>query len=95
MRKGQKEVADKFSIKHAVSDANDLLSIERLDAVSICTSNSSHCALGLAAAEAGKHILCEKPMAITVEEAKRMKDAAERNGIIFVMGFRTGLKVRT
>jgi predicted dehydrogenase len=87
-----KEVADKFSIKHAVSDANDLLSIERLDAVSICTSNSSHCALGLAAAEAGKHILCEKPMAITVEEAKRMKDAAERNGIIFVMGFSNRFK---
>ena len=57
-RKG-KEVAEKFGIKYAVSDANDLLSIECLDAVSICTSNSSHCALALAAAEAGKHILCE------------------------------------
>jgi len=87
-----KEIAGKFGIRHAVSDINDLLSIERLDAVSICTGNNVHCMLAEAAAKAGKHILCEKPMAVTVEEARRMKDAAKRNNIIFMMGFTNRFK---
>lgn len=82
-----KEVSNKYGIKHAFTDYRDLLSIGEIDAVSICTGNNFHQPIAVAAANAGKHILCEKPMAMNVEEAKSMLDAKEKNNIIFMMGF--------
>lgn len=54
---------------------------EAVDAASICTPHILHCPLALEAAAARKHILCEKPIALTVEDATRMNDAAERSGV--------------
>ncbi len=59
----------------------DALADEKVDAVSICSPHSFHCAQTLAAVEAGKHVLVEKPMAMDVEEATRMLAAAEANGV--------------
>lgn len=58
----------------------DLLSRGGIDAVHICTPNSSHCALTLQALAAGKHVMCEKPMAETYADACRMIEAAHRSG---------------
>ena len=55
--------------------------------MSICTGNVSHESLVLAAAEAGKNILCEKPMAISVEQAENMRRAVEKNNVTFMMAF--------
>ncbi|MBV7332716.1 Gfo/Idh/MocA family oxidoreductase [Chloroflexi bacterium TSY] len=62
-------------------DYTDALSDPTIDAVSICTPHPLHCPMALAAAEAGKHILVEKPMALTVADATRMIEAANAHGI--------------
>src|SRR5687767_1263168 len=62
------------SLDAALADAE-------VDAVSICTPHQLHCEMAIAAAQAGKHVLVEKPMATTVEEATRMIVAAEAHGV--------------
>lgn len=82
-----KEVAEKYGFKHAVSSLDELLGMEELDAVSVCTWNNGHAESVIAAANAGKHILCEKPMAMTVAEAEAMAEAVRKNNVTFMMGF--------
>lgn len=81
-----KEVADKYNIK-AVKDFNELVSLDNVDAVSICTWNNAHAPAAIAAANAGKHILCEKPMSMNTDEAFAMMETAQKNKITFMMGF--------
>lgn len=80
-------MAEKFDIKHTYTDMNEMLLLEELDAVSICTWNSAHAPCTIAALNAGKHVLCEKPMSTSEEEAKAMKEAAERNNKLLMIGF--------
>jgi predicted dehydrogenase len=53
----------------------------QIDIVDICTPNDTHCEISIAAAKAGKAILCEKPLGRTIAEAKRMTDAVRRAGV--------------
>lgn len=62
------------------TDYKQLLQDETLDVVHVLTPNSSHSVITVAALEAGKHVMCEKPMAINSLEAKKMLDAADRAG---------------
>ena len=62
-------VKEKYQIPHAFTDYRDLLAIEELDAVSVCTPNLTHVPISIDALEAGKHVLCEKPVAVTGKEA--------------------------
>lgn len=71
------EVAEKHNIPHVFKDYKDMF--EKVDAVTICTPNKFHAEISIAALEAGVHVLCEKPMAITVEECEAMIAAAEKN----------------
>ena len=64
-----------------------LLADASLDAVINPLPNSMHCEWTIKAAEAGKHILCEKPLAVTTEEARRMIDAANANSVVLVEAF--------
>ena len=64
-----------------------LLADPEIDAVYISLPNSLHCEWAVAAAEAGKHILCEKPMAVTLAEFDRMAAAAEANGVTLFEAF--------
>ncbi|HXQ50597.1 MAG TPA: Gfo/Idh/MocA family oxidoreductase [Stellaceae bacterium] len=57
-----------------------------IDAVWVATPNTTHCEHVLAAAEAGKHVICEKPMAVTLDECDRMIAAAARAGVQLVQG---------
>lgn len=77
----------RFGIPKAYDKYEDVLSDADIDCISICTGNVSHESLAVAAAKAGKHILCEKPMAISVQEAENMKRAADENGVTFMMAF--------
>ncbi|HEY3824859.1 MAG TPA: Gfo/Idh/MocA family oxidoreductase, partial [Bryobacteraceae bacterium] len=73
-------LADELSIDRATSDYRELLADPSIDAVHICTPNSLHFPMAKAALEAGKHVLCEKPLATSVAEAREMiRLAMERN----------------
>jgi len=67
-------------------DHRDLLKLDELDAVSVCTPNKAHCEITLNALKAGKHVLCEKPMAMNPREAQRMVTAAAKAGTVFQIG---------
>ncbi|GGI44877.1 oxidoreductase [Paenibacillus marchantiophytorum] len=61
------------------SDYRELLEDQSIDVVHICTSNDSHAEIAIAALEAGKHVMCEKPMATRSDEARRMVEAAKQS----------------
>ena len=63
------------------TDYNELLRWDDVDAVDICTTEYSHAPIAIDAAEYGKHILVEKPMTSTVEDADRLLEATSRNGV--------------
>jgi len=71
------EVGDAFGIVSRYADAEQMLADEHLDLVSIVTPNRFHRALTLAAFDAGCHVLCEKPMAMNLAEAREMAAAAK------------------
>lgn len=68
-------------------DYHDLLSDPEIDLVHVLTPNVAHCAISVAAFEAGKHVMCEKPMAATSADAKQMLDAWKRSGKKFTIGY--------
>ena len=75
--KRAEEMANKYQAK-AYTDFNDMFLNPNIDAVSVCTPNSFHAPISIAALEAGKHVLCEKPMATSREEAEAMIQAAKK-----------------
>ena len=74
--------ATEWSVRHAFADFRDLLDLPGLDAVSICTPNAAHHAPTLAAAAAGKHVLCEKPISLSLTEADEMIAACHDAGVV-------------
>ena len=77
----------KYGITRLYTDYNEMLKLEELDAVSVCTWNSAHCECTVAALKAGKHVLCEKPMALNAEQAELMRKTAEEAGKLLMIGF--------
>ncbi|MDD3744107.1 MAG: Gfo/Idh/MocA family oxidoreductase [Lentimicrobiaceae bacterium] len=71
----------------AYPSVHDILCDERIDAVSICTPNNTHAEYAMEAMSHGKHVLCEKPMACSVKEAKEIIDAAEKYKRKLFVGF--------
>lgn len=82
-----KEMGEKYGVERLFTKKEDLLALEEIDAVSVCTWNSEHAPCTIAALNAGKHVLCEKPMAMNAAEAETMKAAAEKNGKLLMIGF--------
>ncbi|MBU7316317.1 Gfo/Idh/MocA family protein [Paenibacillus oleatilyticus] len=70
----------------AYTDYETLLREVKPDAVSVCTPNALHAPVSIAAAKAGAHVLVEKPMAATEEEALAMIKAAKENGVYLMVG---------
>ena len=70
----------------AYATVEDLLANPEIDAVSVCAANFAHAELTIAALNAGKHVLCEKPMAITLAECEAMVEAAKKNGKLLMIG---------
>jgi len=81
-----KQVAEEHQIPKTFTDWQDLLK-EDLDAVTICLPNYLHSEVAVAAFEAGKNVLCEKPLAINAAEGKKMVEAAKRAGKKLMVGF--------
>lgn len=76
----------KWNIPATYDDYNEMLAREDLDLVSVCLPNSLHHDVVLAAAKAGRHVFCEKPLATTVEDAREMLDACGRAGVKLFYG---------
>ena len=70
----------------AYATVEELLANPDIDAVSVCAANFAHAELTIAALNAGKHVLCEKPMAITLSECEAMVEAAKKNGKFLMIG---------
>lgn len=81
--------AEKFGIEGAkvYEDYKELLKDESIDVVHVCTPNRSHSFITIDSLEAGKHVMCEKPMAKTYAEAKAMCEAAKRTGKKLTIGY--------
>ena len=71
------------------TDYKELLADETIDVVHVCTPNRSHSFITVDALDAGKHVMCEKPMAINSAEAKKMLDAAARSGKKLTIGYQS------
>jgi len=79
--------AAKFGWMEVETDWERVISRDDIDVIDICTSNQSHMPIAIRAARAGKHILCEKPMAIDADEARRMLDTALKAGVRHMIAF--------
>lgn len=82
-----KKLAEDFDIPDIYTDYRELLARDDIDAVSVCVPNFLHKEITVAALQAGKHVLCEKPMAMNADEAKAMLAAANESGKILMIGF--------
>ena len=82
-----KKQGEKYGVTRLYTDMNDLLALPEIDAVSVCTWNAAHAPCTIAALNAGKHVLCEKPMSVNKELAMEMQAAAEKNGKVLMIGF--------
>lgn len=77
-----KEARDRLGFNEAATSWQAVLARKDIDIIDICTPGDSHAEIAIAAAEAGKAILCEKPLANDLSEAERMHAAAQRAGVI-------------
>ena len=81
-----KEAAERFDAEGWTTDYSSLLENDEIDAVFICTPDHLHREPAIAAAQAGKHVFLEKPLASSVEDADAIIAAAESAGIVFTVG---------
>lgn len=80
-----KAAAQKFDIPYVFTDYHKMLQMEELDLVSVATPPFLHHPMVMAALEAGKHVLCEKPMALNTMEAQEMYRRAEEAGVVHLI----------
>jgi predicted dehydrogenase len=92
-----KEKAERYQVAAVYTDYKELLADSTIDAVSVCTWNHRHAEISIAALEAGKNVLVEKPLSKTVEEALRMQETVRRTGKLLQVGYvrRYGSNVKT
>jgi predicted dehydrogenase len=81
-RENAERVAGEFGIGHVADDWREVITREDVDLVSIVTPPSTHLEMALSALEAGKAVLCEKPMAMSAEEADVMRRRADEKGLL-------------
>ena len=83
------QAAEQYGTENAkvYEDYKELLRDESIDVIHVLTPNISHAEISIAAMEAGKHVLCEKPMAKTASEAKEMLDVAKSTGKKLTIGY--------
>ncbi|HZG15442.1 MAG TPA: Gfo/Idh/MocA family oxidoreductase [Candidatus Bathyarchaeia archaeon] len=82
-----RETAEQCGIPKAYGSYEELLADDSIDAVYIPLPNHLHLEWTIRAAEAGKHVLCEKPLALTAQEAERMVQACEKAGVLLAEAF--------
>ncbi len=81
------QAAPALGFERATGDWRELVADPQIDVVDICTPNHLHAEMALAALAAGKHVYCEKPLALDVRESATIVDAAKRAGVRTAIGF--------
>lgn len=79
-KNNRKKFSEQFNVP-VHSGYDELLSRNDLDAVSICTPSGTHLEFGIKAAEAGKHVIVEKPIEVTVERGRKLVESCRKNGV--------------
>jgi predicted dehydrogenase len=82
---GVSRAASALGWQEAATSWEDIVRRDDVDVVDICTPGDSHAEIAIAAAEAGKAVFCEKPLANTLDEAERMLDAVRRAGVVHMI----------
>ncbi len=82
-----REGAEKFGVQKAYGDWRDLIGDSDVDVVDIATPTNLHAPIALAAIQAGKHVIVDKPMALSSTEAAEMLEAAQRAGVVHAVTF--------
>lgn len=82
-----RDLADRFSVPHAFGSYEEMLASDVIDAVYIPLPTSQHVEWTIKAADAGKHVLCEKPIALKASEIDQLIAARDRNGVIVSEAF--------
>jgi len=78
------KLADRFKIPKAYTDYRELAADPGVEAVTITSPNALHCEMTVAFAKAGKHVICEKPLCVTLDEADAMIEACRANGVLLL-----------
>ena len=81
------KLAEAWGFERSSDDWQRVCDDPDIDVVDICTPNHLHKEMALAAIQAGKHVYCEKPLALTAEDARLIRDAADAAGVVTAMGF--------
>ena len=81
------DFAKKYNVPHVYGSYDEMLRDAPIDAVSVTTWNNAHAPATIAALKAGKHVLCEKPLAMNAREAQQMEDTAKEAGRLLMVGF--------
>ena len=84
------DAAERWGWQRAETDWRALVDSDDIDLIDICSPGDTHAEIAIAALAAGKHVLCEKPLANTLDEAEAMTDAAEQaagSGVLAMVGF--------
>lgn len=76
-----------WQLDKTTTDYREICADPNIDALVIATPNFTHCEIAVAAAKAGKHIMCEKPLGLNAGEVKQMYDAAEKGGVVHMTAF--------
>ncbi|MDQ3535730.1 MAG: Gfo/Idh/MocA family oxidoreductase, partial [Bacteroidota bacterium] len=82
-----KSKGDSLGIEKAYGDFNQLLNDPEVEVVHICTPNFLHYPMAKTALQAGKHVICEKPLSNTAEEAKELVELATKSGLVHAVHF--------
>lgn len=82
-----KQAAKTYGWEESTTNWKELVSDKRIELVDVSTPNNSHAEMSIAAAQAKKHVFCEKPLAMNAAEARAMLEAAEKAGVVHAVAF--------
>lgn len=91
IEKAAREVAEDTGVSYWTTDVGKLLSDNEVDVVFIITLHDSHAELSVRTANAGKHVMCEKPMALNLDDCKAVVEAVRRNRVKYTVGYNRGM----
>lgn len=82
-----KKIARKFGIEKVFPSVEELFEKETIDAISLCTPPNTHAEIALKAFDSGTHVLCEKPLATSIEDGRMMVESSKKKERILMVGF--------